>query len=169
MLPTTLHFGLSKLFNLLTLHGKQTTTSPPYERQRSTPASFTTTTTHWCSGSTPSALWRPSRSSYTWKLCYFDIQSNSFITNSVVNEHSVITNRFLGQIGHFTTQINTVITNKNGKSQAVRYNRISLYIVLYFFCAHLLFVFVVVQGRCWFVLATQSTCHFVYNKNIKIN
>ncbi len=31
--------------------------------------------------------------------------------SSVVNEHSVITNIILGQIGHFTTQIDPVITN----------------------------------------------------------
>ncbi len=42
----------------------------------------------------------------------FQIQWNSVITNSVVNEHSVITNRFLGQIGQFTTQSNPVVTNK---------------------------------------------------------
>jgi hypothetical protein len=36
----------------------------------------------------------------------FYIQWNSVIANSVVSKHSVITNRFLGQIGHFVTQIN---------------------------------------------------------------
>ncbi len=40
------------------------------------------------------------------------------------NEHSVITNKFLDEIGHFTTQMNPVITNKNGRSRAVRYNRV---------------------------------------------
>jgi hypothetical protein len=52
------------------------------------------------------------------------IQWNSVMTNSVVNEHSVITKRYLGQIGHFTTQMNPVITNKNGRSRGVRYNRV---------------------------------------------
>ncbi len=33
-------------------------------------------------------------------------QWNSAITNSVVNEYSVITNRFLGKIGYFSTQNN---------------------------------------------------------------
>ncbi len=32
-----------------------------------------------------------------------NIQLNSVITNSVVNEHSIMTNGFLGQIGRFTT------------------------------------------------------------------
>ncbi len=41
----------------------------------------------------------------------------SVITNSVVNELSVITNRFLGLIGHFTTQINLVITNPGYNEQ----------------------------------------------------
>ncbi len=31
-----------------------------------------------------------------------EVQWNSAITNSVVNEHSVITNRFLGQIGYIS-------------------------------------------------------------------
>ncbi len=44
-------------------------------------------------------------------LLFTLIQWNSVITNSVVNEHSFITNRFLGQIGHFSAQINPVITN----------------------------------------------------------
>ncbi len=54
------------------------------------------------------------------------LQWNSDITNSVVYKHSVITNRFLSQIGYFSTQIKPVITNKNGRSQAVRYNWVSL-------------------------------------------
>ncbi len=41
---------------------------------------------------------------------------NSVVTNSVVNEHPVITNRCLGQIGHFTTKINPVITNPSSIS-----------------------------------------------------
>ncbi len=40
------------------------------------------------------------------------------------NEHSVKTNIFLSQIGHISTQINPVITNRNGCSRAVRYNRV---------------------------------------------
>ncbi len=43
------------------------------------------------------------------------------VTNSVVNEISVITNTFLSHIGQFSTQKNyKVITNKNGRSRAVR-------------------------------------------------
>jgi hypothetical protein len=45
------------------------------------------------------------------------LQWNSVITNSVVNEHSVITNRFLSKIGQFSTQINPVITNPGYKEQ----------------------------------------------------
>ncbi len=47
------------------------------------------------------------------------IQWNSVIsiTNSVVNEQSVIKNLFLGQIGHFITQINSVITNPGFNEQ----------------------------------------------------
>ncbi len=45
------------------------------------------------------------------------LQWNSVITNSVVNEHSNITNRFSGQIGHFTTQNNPVITNPGYNEQ----------------------------------------------------
>ena len=35
--------------------------------------------------------------------------------NSVVSEHSVITNRFIGKIGHFSALINPVITNSGYK------------------------------------------------------
>jgi hypothetical protein len=44
--------------------------------------------------------------------------------NSVLNEHSVIANGFLGQSGQFTTQINPVITNKSDRSGAVCCNRV---------------------------------------------
>jgi hypothetical protein len=37
--------------------------------------------------------------------------------HSVVNEHSVITNRFLSQIGKLSTQINPVITNPGYNEQ----------------------------------------------------
>ncbi len=46
------------------------------------------------------------------------------ITNSVVNDHSVITNIFLSQFGYFSAQIIPVITNKNGRYRAVRYYRV---------------------------------------------
>ncbi len=48
----------------------------------------------------------------------FDIQLNSVITNSVVNEHSVITNKFYRRI---TSHINPVITNPgyNGRKWPV--------------------------------------------------
>ncbi len=39
------------------------------------------------------------------------IQWNSVITNSVVNDHSVNTNRILSQISHFSAQINPDIMN----------------------------------------------------------
>ncbi len=50
--------------------------------------------------------------------------SDTFITNSVVNENSVIMNRFLGLIGHFTTQIKSVISNKNDRLQPVHCNEV---------------------------------------------
>ncbi len=57
--------------------------------------------------------------------------------NSVVNEHLVITNRFLGQNGHFRIQINPVITNKNGRFRAVRYNRVFFSLVFrHFYSIH---------------------------------
>jgi hypothetical protein len=37
--------------------------------------------------------------------------------NLVVSEHSVKTNRFLGKIRHFNTQINLVITNPGYNAQ----------------------------------------------------
>ncbi len=63
------------------------------------------------------------------KIDFLDLftRKNSVITNMVVNEHSVITNRFLRHIGHFVTQINPdikVVTNKNSRSQPVRYNQV---------------------------------------------
>ncbi len=45
------------------------------------------------------------------------IQRNSVITNSVFNVHSVITNSFRSQLGHFSTQINPVITNPGYNEQ----------------------------------------------------
>ncbi len=60
------------------------------------------------------------------------IQWNSVITNSVVDEHSVITNSLWSQISHFCTKINPVITNKNARSQAVRYNQVWLYFFISF-------------------------------------
>ncbi len=45
------------------------------------------------------------------------LQLNSVITNSVNNEHSVITNGYKSQIGYLSTHINPVITNKNEQSQ----------------------------------------------------
>ncbi len=37
--------------------------------------------------------------------------TSSVITNSVINKHLVIKNRFFCQVGHFSVQINPVITN----------------------------------------------------------
>ncbi len=51
-------------------------------------------------------------------------KGNSGITDSVVSEQSGIKNRFLSQADYLSTQINPVITNKNGRSQAVRYNQV---------------------------------------------
>ncbi len=45
------------------------------------------------------------------------LQWNSVITNSVVNEHSVTTNRFLIKISHFTSKIYPVITNPSYNEQ----------------------------------------------------
>jgi hypothetical protein len=45
------------------------------------------------------------------------------------NEHSVIANRFLSRFGYFNTQINSVITYKNGWFRAFRY------LHLFFFCS----------------------------------
>jgi hypothetical protein len=45
------------------------------------------------------------------------LQRNSGTTNSVINEHSIITNTFLGQNGHFSTQINPVITTPGYNEQ----------------------------------------------------
>ncbi len=56
--------------------------------------------------------------------------------NSVVNEHSVITNRFLGQIGHFTTQINSVITNPGHNEQKWPVPR---FVITEFDCTFLLY------------------------------
>ncbi len=53
------------------------------------------------------------------------------ITNSIINEHLVITNIILGQSGHFSTQINPVIMNKNCSSWAVRYNQVCLYFFVF--------------------------------------
>ncbi len=69
-----------------------------------------------------------SQNSFSINCRHIELQRNSVITNSVVYEHSVITNRFSGQIGHFTTLNNPVIANKNGRSRAFRYNRASLYL-----------------------------------------
>ncbi len=61
--------------------------------------------------------------------CTYYIQWNSVITNSVVNEHSVITNRIWRQINHFSTKIDPVATNRNGRSGRVfRYNRVPQYL-----------------------------------------
>ncbi len=58
---------------------------------------------------------------FIWMISLI-IQWNSFITNSVVNEYSVTTHKFLGQIGQLTKQINPVkqtpvVTNKNYRSE----------------------------------------------------
>ncbi len=45
------------------------------------------------------------------------------------NEHSVITTRFLSQIGHFSAQINPNITNNSVRSRAVRYSRVWLFLI----------------------------------------
>ncbi len=57
---------------------------------------------------------------------YRYIQWNKVITNLIVKEYSDMTNRIWSQIDHFSTQINLIRWNKNGRSRAVRYNRVSL-------------------------------------------
>ncbi len=54
------------------------------------------------------------------------LQWNSVVTNSVVNKHSVITNRIWSQIGNFSTQINPVLTNPDYNEQKWTVPRCSL-------------------------------------------
>ncbi len=54
----------------------------------------------------------------------------------VDNEHSVITNEFLGEIGKFSTHINPDITNKNDRSRAVRYKPSLTVFILVMFKSH---------------------------------
>ncbi len=51
------------------------------------------------------------------KKTFGNIQWISVIANSVVNKHSVITNRILIQISHFSTEINPVMTNTGYNEQ----------------------------------------------------
>ncbi len=58
----------------------------------------------------------------------FILEWNSDITNSVLNKHSVVTNEFLGDIDHFSTQIKPVImklsyNEKNGRLEPSFYCR----------------------------------------------
>ncbi len=55
-----------------------------------------------------------------------------FLSFSVnIQWNSVITYKFLSKIGHISTKINPVITNKNVRSRAVRYNRVWLYLTFW--------------------------------------
>ncbi len=45
------------------------------------------------------------------------IEKNEFTVKLGYNEHSVITNKFLGKIGHFSTQMNPIITKPGYKKQ----------------------------------------------------
>ncbi len=65
-------------------------------------------------------------------ILYLDFTVGNEILKNVANlidaqQNSVIANIFPSLIGKFNTQINLVITNKNGLSRAVRYNRVSLF------------------------------------------
>ncbi len=60
------------------------------------------------------------------------------VSNFSVQWNSVLTNKFLGKIGYFSTQINPVIANpcyneKNVRPRAVRYIRVSLYFVKFMY------------------------------------
>jgi hypothetical protein len=55
-----------------------------------------------------------------------EIQSNPVISNSVLTNTRLQQTDFKDKLVIFT-QINPVITNNNGRSQAVRYNRVGLY------------------------------------------
>ncbi len=66
---------------------------------------------------------------YLHKHDYFSgkkLQWNSVITNSVVNEHSVIKNRYFGQICHFNTKTYPVITIPGYKEQKLAVSSCSL-------------------------------------------
>ncbi len=52
-----------------------------------------------------------------WNDCFYLMQWNSAITNSIVNDHSVITSRILSQNGYLSAQINPVITNSSFNEQ----------------------------------------------------
>ncbi len=60
------------------------------------------------------------------------LQWNSVIMNSVVNDYSVETNRFLSQIGYYSTEINPVITNpahnEQKWSKVFRFDRVWLHL-----------------------------------------
>ncbi len=58
---------------------------------------------------------------YNLILIFLNIQ-----WNSVTNEHWDITNRHLGQLGHFGIQINPVMMNKYSLSHAVYYDEVWL-------------------------------------------
>ncbi len=73
------------------------------------------------------------------------------------NEHSVITNRYKGQIDNFTTQINQVITNTNGRSRAVHYSRVWLYIQIFSPKSHF-------QG-CWLGMSSCPNSIFCMTYN----
>ncbi len=58
-------------------------------------------------------------------LSKFPMNSHEYYTVKLVNnEHLVITDKFLSQIGYLSSQINPVITSKNGRSRAVSYSRV---------------------------------------------
>ncbi len=61
------------------------------------------------------------------------IHSNSVITNSDIKEHLVIANKFLGQIGQFSTQINPVITNP-GYNERTKMAGPELFVITEFEC-----------------------------------
>ncbi len=57
---------------------------------------------------------------------------------SVVNTHSIITNRVLGQIGHFSKKINPVVTNPN-------YNEQKMVLIIEFKCKFIIQLYLKLQ------------------------
>jgi len=58
---------------------------------------------------------------------WFDIRTNILSEHSDIQCNSVITNEYFGPKCPFTTQIDPVIANRFGRSEAVLFNRVSLY------------------------------------------
>ncbi len=80
----------------------------------------------------------PIRTKKIYNTWFFEqVQRNSVITKSVVNEHLVVTNTFLWQIDQFTEQINPVITNPGYNEQ-----KCPLFVITEFDCNGIFWQFV---------------------------